>query len=239
MAGAAGTTRSKNSSPEYIGKKYWNMTVIAIEPYTRKNGNHMYMWRCRCDCGNERLVAPTKLKSGSTKSCGCGKIARIKADVRFDRTTHGGNKERLHNIWCSMRSRCGTPTCKDYPSYGGRGIAVCAEWNDYVAFRDWALSHGYDDTLTIERKDVNGNYCPENCCWIPLKDQNGNKRTSHWVEYNGERHIVSDWARIYGMDAGTLHNRLRLGWSMDSAISTPNLGLGANGLTYNRSAERK
>lgn len=225
MAGSRKITGSVNSTPDNIGRKYGKMTVIGIEHQISSNGKYKYAWRCRCDCGNERIVAPAKLKSGHTKSCGCGKIDRIKDDARFDRTTHGGRHERLYHIWRGIKVRCHSEVSKDYSRYGGRGIIVCDEWrNSYAAFRDWAFSHGYDDTLTIERKDVNGNYCPENCCWIPLEDQSKNKTTSHWVEYNGERHIVSDWARIYGLKDATLHNRLRLGWSMERAISTPEAG---------------
>lgn len=225
MAGLPGTVKSVNSTPDNVGKKYWNMTVIAIVPRTMKNGSHTYAWRCRCDCGNERLVAPAKLKFGHTKSCGCMKIERIKANPSMDRTTHGGRHDRLYNIWRGIKERCHAESCKDYGAYGGRGISVCEEWrNSYSKFKEWALNNGYDNNLSIERKDVNGDYRPENCCWIPLKDQNKNKRTSRWVEYNGERHIVSDWARIYGMDARTLYNRLRIGWSMEKAVNTPEAG---------------
>ena len=220
MASKRGTMRSKYSGREHIGEKYGRLTVIDIIPSV--DANKGYSWKCRCDCGKETVVSPRKLITGLTKSCGCWKRDRVKTESIFDRTTHGGRHERLYSIWRGMIQRCERKENHDYPNYGGRGIAVCHEWrHDYAAFREWAVSNGYSEELTIERKNVNGNYCPENCTWIALKAQARNRRTSHWVEYNGERHVVTEWAEIFGVDAGTLHNRLRLGWSMERAISTP------------------
>lgn len=220
MAGKPGTTNSKYSNREHIGEKYGRLTVVDIIPSV--NARKGYSWKCRCECGKETAVSPYKLITGKTKSCGCGKRDRVKTDPLFDRTTHGGRHERLYHIWHGMKQRCERKGNNDYHNYGGRGISVCKEWrNDYSAFKEWALSNGYTDELTIERKNVDGNYCPENCAWISSKAQARNRRTSHWVEYNGERHIVTEWAEIYGVEACALYNRLRLGWSMEKAISTP------------------
>jgi len=90
--------------------------------------------------------------------------------------SHGESRTRIYRIWKGMRERCFNPNRKPYKNYGGRGISVCEEWNSYLVFKDWAINHGYSDYLSIERIDVNGNYCPENCTWIPLEDQSKNRR---------------------------------------------------------------
>lgn len=220
MSGKIGTTNSKYSKHEHIGSKYGKLTVIGIVPPTKKGRG--YLWKCQCECGNETISAPLKLINGKTKSCGCAKRERIKADPLFDRTKHGGKNERLYRIWRGMKQRCENKENRDFKNYGGRGITVCNEWkNDYAVFRKWALDNGYLDDLTIERKDVDKGYCPENCTWIPAKMQAKNRQTSKWVEYNGERRIVSEWAEIYGIEPCTIYNRLRLGWSFEKAVSVP------------------
>lgn len=89
-------------------------------------------------------------------------------------TKHGHRHERLYWVWLGIKQRCTNPKSKDYPHYGGRGIKRCPEWNDYAMFREWAMNNGYAPGLTIERLDVNGNYCPENCAWIPKAEQGKN-----------------------------------------------------------------
>ena len=96
-------------------------------------------------------------------------------------TKHGAAPHReytkLYNTWLRMKGRCNRPTATSYQYYGGRGISVCDAWqHDFQAFRDWALAHGYREGLSIDRIDVNGNYCPENCRWITIAEQQRNKR---------------------------------------------------------------
>jgi hypothetical protein len=137
------------------------------------------LWLCLCDCGKATKIPTNLLRNGNTQSCGCihsqQLIARNKVTAK-----HGySDKERLYNIWHSMRQRCLDSNRKDYHRYGGRGISICCEWNDYKIFRDWAMANSYSDKLSIDRINVNGNYCPENCRWVDAKTQANNRSTEN------------------------------------------------------------
>ena len=124
-----------------------------------------------------------------------------------------------------MRSRCNNPNTKEYHRYGGKGIKVCGEWNDYFVFRDWAYQNGYADNLTIDRMDNNGDYCPENCKWSTLVEQQQNRCTSHMITYNGRTQNLTLWAKEYNMPRDRLKRRLQLGWPFEEAIRKPLKGV--------------
>lgn len=129
--------------------------------------------------------------------------------------------DRLYGIWIGMKSRCYRKTHHEFHRYGGRGITVCEEWlNSYDRFYDWAKSHGYKGDLTIERKDVNAGYSPDNCEWIPRNAQARNRSTSFLIEYNGEKLSCADLSRMCGLEKHTILERLRKGISVQEAIST-------------------
>lgn len=129
-------------------------------------------------------------------------------------------KPRLYSIWVNMKARCNNKQGRDYHKYGGRGIQVCEEWQkDYTVFREWALAHGYQDNLTIDRIDNNGNYCPENCRWTTTKVQNNNQRSNILITYNNEIHTLQQWSEILSIKYTTLYRRIHLGWDIDKTFT--------------------
>lgn len=131
---------------------------------------------------------------------------------------HGGRGTRLYGIWKAMRERCMCPNCNRWHRYGGRGIKVCEEWDDFAVFRDWALSHGYSDRLSIDRIDSNGDYEPSNCRWVTQQEQQNNRSNNHRIKVNGEEHTLSEWSRISGIAVSTIYSRLKKGWSEKDAV---------------------
>ena len=158
------------------------------------------------------------LRSGATKSCGCHKRqTNGKCSI-----THGKTQTVLYKKWHEMKKRCNNKNCKDFPNYGERGIRVCEEWeHNFQAFYDWSISSGYEDGLTIDRLNVDGNYSPDNCRWATKKEQNNNKRTNHYETYNSETLTLAQFAEKYGISYHKLRNRIRHGWTIEKAIETP------------------
>lgn len=113
----------------------------------------------------------------------------------------------LYTRWAGMRHRCNCPTASNYKHYGGRGIRVCEEWNSFVSFCQWALENGYNESLTLDRVDHDGNYEPSNCRWVDWESQANNRRSNSFVTYNGECHTLADWCRILNLNYTTVSNR--------------------------------
>lgn len=135
-------------------------------------------------------------------------------------TTHGYSKELWYTSYKNMMQRCYLPSNPNYPIYGGRGISVCDEWHNIENFAKWVSASGHKKGLTIERKNSNGNYCPENCTWATAKEQANNRRTTTLIEYKGETHSLAEWARLLGVNRHTLWSRIRKqGWSVEKAFS--------------------
>ena len=143
------------------------------------------------------------------------------------RQRHGGTGTRLHNMWIMMKQRCSNPNAGEYHRYGGRGIRVCEEWLSFTNFRDWAMSNGYDPDAphgkcTLDRIDNDGNYEPSNCRWVDMREQMKNRpKRGQFYEYNGDSHTLYEWAGIMGMSHNMLRARMRYGWNIEKALTTP------------------
>lgn len=172
-------------------------------------------WVCQCDCGNQVEVRSDHLLSGHTTSCGCYNGCC--------HATHNKTNTRLFRIWGNMKSRCFHTNDKDYKNYGGRGIAVCEEWsNSFEKFYEWSISNGYNDYLTIDRIDVNGNYEPNNCRWTTIKHQNNNRRNNKMITYKGETHTLSQWCEKLNLSYDAIEKRLtKYGYSIERAFTQP------------------
>lgn len=198
------------------GDKYGRWTLIHPDEKTDKK------WICKCDCGTLKSVWLSNITSGKTKSCGCyGREALSLRDYK-----HGGAKERLYHVWCNMRRRCYDPKNNRYQNYGGKGVKVCDEWQDYATFREWAYSTGYDDKATygkctIERIDVDGNYEPSNCTWKTIKEQCYNRTSNRYLSFNGKTQTITEWEKELHLPKDRIGDRLRKGWSIERALSTP------------------
>lgn len=160
-----------------VGEKYGRLTVVEFV----KLQKHKTYWKCVCDCGLTVIATGNNLRSGNTKSCGCLKRERT-MKMGQDNTKHGeshGNRTRLYTIWCGMRQRCTNPNREAYPLYGGKGVKVCEEWNEYSNFKEWAMANGYADNLSIDRIDPSKGYYPDNCRWITPSENTARANKNH------------------------------------------------------------
>ena len=132
-------------------------------------------------------------------------------------------KEPWYNSYHSMMDRCYRKTAKNYPFYGGRGITVCEEWHNIEAFERWAKESGFQKGLTLERKDVNGNYCPENCTWATKKQQANNRRNTLVIEYSGQRRTIGEWSALLGVCRSTISNRYYRGLPIEKVLAKEDL----------------
>lgn len=173
-------------------------------------------WECICDCGNACFVAARHIRHGAIKSCGCMQKENCGNLFR----THGHSKHPLMGVYNTMMQRCYNPNVKSYSNYGGRGITVYEPWHSFENFFN-DMSNGYAVGLMLEREDNDGEYGPSNCRWATKNEQARNKRTSVFLEYNGERLTMADWAAKIGLSKKTLWARLNAGWPISEALSSP------------------
>lgn len=200
---------------DLTGMRFGALTVLSqAETTIDAHGRPMRRWMCRCDCGNTIVTTRLNLRKGDTKSCGCLKTQETKKRM----TTHGESNTTLYKRWKAMKKRCQNPNNADYPHYGGRGIRVCDEWKDYSVFKEWALSNGYSDDLTLDRIDVDGNYEPSNCRFVTMREQCNNRSNNLFVSYSGNLYTIAELSELTGIQYGTLYERVKRGLCIDDVV---------------------
>lgn len=209
---------------DLVGQAFGELRVIR-----RAHSNNGAYWLCQCSCGNTTTVKGTALRYGSTKSCGCGSKAQARANCdKFRNRNHWvpeGLRRKLKDAYRNMLARCYDPSNDRYENYGGRGIRVCDEWLDPASgrlrFYRWCIENGVERELQIDRIDVNGNYCPENCRFVDAFIQANNTTRNRWLTYQGKTQTLADWARETGMAYGVLKHRVDRGWSVERIMNQP------------------
>lgn len=205
----------------HTGERYGKLVIVDCEHINGK-----LMQKCQCDCGNIKYSSYTNLRRGHTKSCGC-----LKNKYQIE-------NKRIFVCWWNMRLRCDSSQRKDSKYYHDKGISYCEEWSNYQNFQKWALENGYKDNLTLDRIDGDLPYCPENCRWITIEEQQRNRSFCLYFSHNGETKTLAEWARIYGINRTTLHDRIyKLGYSFEEAVNKP-LGECKTNIMYEYHGER-
>jgi hypothetical protein len=198
-----------------IGNRY-DMLALVSRFGTNKNGDSL--WMCKCDCGQERVCAGNKLRSGRVKNCGCVWKAQLE---KWKPLTHLIDT-RIYRIWNGIISRCTNQDDPNWHRYGGRGITVCDEWRVFENFYN-DMKDGYSDDLSIDRKENNKGYYKENCKWATRVEQARNRRSSRFFEHDGMRLTIAEWCERLGISSGLVRNRLRKGWDEKTALLTPKM----------------
>ena len=200
---------------DLTGQKFNRLEVLE---FAGRNKHNTALWKCKCDCGNITTATTYGLTHGAKKSCGCYHIEKSRENFK-DNATHGLSKTQLYTTWKNMRQRCNNPHNKRYSSYGGRGIGICDEWNDYQVFHDWMMEHGWEPGLTLERIDNDKGYSPDNCRIATWKEQVRNRRKTVYLTYKNEKKPLSEWVEIFGLNMKTCYGRLHdYGWSNPEEI---------------------
>ena len=225
------SVHSKRKPYQYIsrvGEKFGRLTVLNE---SRIDG--IWWCECKCDCGKAISIKKNYIIRGHKRSCGCLRAETYKTMNR----KHGYSTTKLGRVYNSMCQRCSNPNNIGYKHYGDRGIQVCAEWkNNPASFYEWAISNGYKEGLTIDRINVNGNYEPTNCRWIPQKEQGFNRTDNVFYEMDGVRKTETEWVEEYGINKGTFRDRIERGWTFREAITTPPIKHGYTKATYKEAA---
>lgn len=201
---------------DLTGQVFYKMTIISYVGRTEKGGNSK--WLCKCECGNFKIIIGRNLLAGTTKSCGCY-AKKVSSELK---TTHGcseNNKTPEYVTWLGIKARCYNVNSGSYPHYGGRGITVCDEWKN--SFQQFLKDMGKRPTPkhSIDRYPNNetGNYEPSNCRWATREEQDRNRRSNKWFEFDGENLILTDWARKLECDHSALSYMIKIKGSFELA----------------------
>ena len=203
---------------EEIGKRYGRLTVISFNCYLKKPHGVEKRFNCICECGGKTVSTMHNLRQGIAKSCGCERTKKLLAR----QVTHGKTHTKEYRIWQGIMRRCTDATFPAWPRYGGRGITVCDRWrSSFQTFLD-DMGCKPDGDYSVERIDNDKGYSPENCKWADRAEQSRNKCTNRWIEVEGKRLVMTDWAKASGASIGRIRDRIdKLGWSEVDAVSKP------------------
>lgn len=203
---------------DLTGRRFGRLTVIERHGSDKRGSA---LWRCVCDCGNEVVVVSGSLRSGNTQSCGCLWLERTKEAIQ----THGMTNTACYHRWEKMLQRCRDKNNSDYKDYGGRGIAVCAEWeSNFTAFYNYVshLPHFGEPGREIDRIDNDKNYEPGNVRWSTRKEQCNNRRSNLMITYKGKTQTATQWSEELGIPYHVIRHRIfKAGWSAEKAFTTP------------------
>lgn len=188
--------------------------LIALSPTEQRDKSNHVCWLCKCDCGEDRIVSSHNLINGFVKSC--RKCALINITIRNRNIKRSPkqpdkwrNNERLYSIWRNMKARCYNVRAVNFKYYGGKGIIMCREWkDDYLAFKKWALENGYEDSLTIDRVDSDGNYSPENCRWVSPREQTYNMGNNIIIDFHGKQVSLARFIHDFGLNRQQVYDYL-------------------------------
>lgn len=191
-----------------IGHKFGRLTPLGMLGITAAGAK----WLCRCDCGSFSIPVAAKLLQGRTISCGCYGRSRLIPNV-----SHRMSRTRVYRLWCDMHTRASNPRFKQFSDYGGRGISVSERWHTFESFFE---DMGQPPTVnhSIERRDNNLGYSPENCYWATKKQQARNTRANRRITINGETRCIAEWAEQYRISARLVYERLNRGWTPEQAV---------------------
>lgn len=212
-----------NKRIDLTGQRFGRLLVLHSAPSKGKY-NSTY-WKCRCDCGNEKIILTRSLTHNKVKSCGCLRTEKLR-----ERATHGMSETRFYGIWMGIKNRCNNINEPAYKYYGARGIRVCDRWLEsfenfrddmYQSYSNHIKKFGKDNT-TIERKENNGNYCSKNCEWSDKKKQCNNRRSNRLITYKGKTQNISQWAKEVNVSRYNIAFRLKMKWSMDKVFNNKN-----------------
>lgn len=205
---------------EDVGRKFGRLTVLSVVPLPPKTKQRKII--VRCDCGSVKEVRLSHVRGGLTQSCGCLIIETITKHGHAHRRTKSADE---YVIWLGMRHRCNTPQKAKHKNHAGRGIKVCARWDDFAAFLE-DMGPRPSKAHSIERIDNDGDYEPGNCRWATVKEQAHNKRTNHLLTLDGETLPIAAWAARSGIHENTILYRVRYGWPIRDAIYKPSIKVG-------------
>lgn len=201
-----------------VGERFGRLVVVGEGSHVGKSR----AWRCLCDCGAQANVTTGQLRTNGTKSCGCATIEATVARSTKHGMAHRGERGALYTTWKGMRQRCNDPKATNYRYYGGRGIKVCREWDDFATFHSWALHSGYAAGLTLDRERNNEGYSPSNCRWVTRKVQMKNTRVAHHIQFLGEDMNKREVAAAIGAKYTTLvgrSNRIGIEAAIEAALA--------------------